>query len=129
MQFSRSQWQYAVLGRDNFTCRICNSQDNLHAHSKSRLHNTLDDGITLCYKCHSLQHPELAIELFLPKKHKGYKQVNSMSKKIRELEIEFAQLFKGYKELFIAYMKLYNLQAGDDLVMAANNIITVAKKT
>lgn len=51
-----TRWRKAVLDRDGWRCRRCNSGYNLHVHhirkrSDLRL-DTMENGITLCEKCH-----------------------------------------------------------------------------
>ena len=51
------QWRKAVYERDNYTCQICGGT-NLNAHhlegyaNNKELRISLDNGITLCKKCH-----------------------------------------------------------------------------
>jgi len=53
------EWQEKVLKRDNYTCQECGAQENLVAHHiKSqflypRLKLRIDNGVTLCKKCHA----------------------------------------------------------------------------
>ncbi len=55
-------WRKAVLNRDNHTCQRCNKNKELHVHHKERwvdsptLRFSVDNGITLCEKCHKLVH-------------------------------------------------------------------------
>lgn len=56
------QWRRAVLNRDKYTCRLCGSTDNLHAHHKlpiaehpNEMFNVFN-GITLCRTCHERTH-------------------------------------------------------------------------
>jgi 5-methylcytosine-specific restriction endonuclease McrA len=53
-----TKWREAVLNRDHWRCRRCNSPERLHVHhiikrSDIRL-DTLENGITLCHVCHDL---------------------------------------------------------------------------
>lgn len=56
------QWRKAVLRRDQYACRLCNSKDNLHAHHKMPIAEYPDEifnvsnGITLCKSCHEKTH-------------------------------------------------------------------------
>ena len=57
------QWRMAVFDRDNHTCQKCKRTDYpLHAHHKERfckrpdLIFEVDNGITLCEKCHREVH-------------------------------------------------------------------------
>lgn len=55
-------WKRAVKERDGFACRQCGGTDHLHAHHKNAfadrpdLATDVDNGITLCDVCHSVQH-------------------------------------------------------------------------
>lgn len=55
-------WKKSVFTRDNYTCRKCNSKERIEAHHIIRwvdnidLRYELDNGLTLCYKCHKLEH-------------------------------------------------------------------------
>lgn len=52
----------SVLERDNFTCQLCGSKENLEVHHKksyakyARLRTVVSNGITLCQKCHDKVH-------------------------------------------------------------------------
>ena len=52
-------WKNAVKNRDGHTCQLCGSQKDLVAHhiynynTHTQLRYALDNGITLCNKCHS----------------------------------------------------------------------------
>ena len=64
-----SGWRKAVLKRDG-ECKRCGSKNELQAHHISfwcddpinRIN--LENGVALCSKCHSLEHPELSDLLF-----------------------------------------------------------------
>lgn len=51
-----------VLERDNYTCQLCGSKENLEVHHKKlyakyvRLRTVVSNGITLCEKCHDKVH-------------------------------------------------------------------------
>lgn len=55
-------WRLEVLKRDNFTCQACGDSNNLHAHHIIRFVDdkderfNVDNGITLCEKCHRKIH-------------------------------------------------------------------------
>lgn len=59
------EWRQLVYQRDEFKCVKCGSKDKLNAHHKkswkhySELRYDVDNGITLCEKCHILLHQEL----------------------------------------------------------------------
>ncbi len=72
------QWRKSVFGRDNYTCRLCGSGKggNLNAHhiypwkDYKYLRYDVDNGITLCIKCHRSVHSKKykkqpAVYLFL----------------------------------------------------------------
>ena len=60
MQFARWNWGVAVKARDNQTCQRCGSTNEVRAHHiipvsqniKEALN--IDNGITLCSKCHDI---------------------------------------------------------------------------
>lgn len=60
-----NKWVKYVKERDKYTCQRCNSRDNLEAHHISHWSDdpinrvNVDNGITLCKKCHSEEHPEI----------------------------------------------------------------------
>jgi len=55
-------WRSAVLRADNRNCRRCGATENLHAHhikpwaKYPDLRYVLDNGVTLCETCHSVEH-------------------------------------------------------------------------
>lgn len=56
---NESIWSFLVLQRDSNTCQICGAQANLGHHIIDREENSnlileVDNGISLCYKCHGL---------------------------------------------------------------------------
>jgi len=59
------EWRSAVYERDNWTCQECGTQGPLNAHHiKSWAHHPefrfdIDNGVTLCEKCHAEKHPHL----------------------------------------------------------------------
>lgn len=54
------QWKKSVLERDNKTCQMCGSKDNVHAHhiipisQRAEYIYDVNNGIALCEKCHRL---------------------------------------------------------------------------
>ena len=56
---SYTLWRSKVLERDNYTCQCCGSRENLAAHhilnysQYKDLQLDIDNGITLCERCHS----------------------------------------------------------------------------
>lgn len=61
-QYSLIHWSAAIKKLDNYMCKLCDSRENLNAHHimpKSEypeLSLDLDNGITLCVKCHETTH-------------------------------------------------------------------------
>lgn len=59
------QWRRQVLERDNFTCQNCGNKKNLHVHHLLQyaeyedLRVDIDNGITLCKKCHYEVHSKM----------------------------------------------------------------------
>lgn len=62
-QNKRAAWGRAVIERDGYRCRRCGSTEDLEAHhiqdyaNHPALRFDLDNGITLCRKCHDMEHP------------------------------------------------------------------------
>ena len=58
-------WRKAILGRDNYACQHCSSTEYLNVHHIKNwneyieLRFDIDNGITLCVKCHSKIHLNL----------------------------------------------------------------------
>ena len=58
------QWRNAVYKKDNYRCALCGSKEKLNAHHiKSwkdypELRYNIDNGTTLCEKCHILYHQQ-----------------------------------------------------------------------
>lgn len=65
------KWAKEVFKRDNYKCQDCESKVNLHAHHIAHwaqypeLRTDLDNGVTLCGKCHAQQHGELSPNMFI----------------------------------------------------------------
>lgn len=59
--YSYRKWRAAIIARDK-VCQFCGSSDNLQAHHKKgfslypELRLSMDNGITLCDKCHKNLH-------------------------------------------------------------------------
>lgn len=59
------RWRKSVLKRDG-KCEVCGEEENLQAHhiahwSEDPVNRiNVDNGISLCVNCHSLEHPELS---------------------------------------------------------------------
>lgn len=55
---SQRRWRDEVYKRDDFTCQICRSKENLHAHHLNSYHwdienrTEVSNGVTLCAPCH-----------------------------------------------------------------------------
>jgi hypothetical protein len=56
-------WRMEVFTRDGFRCRLCGSKKKIHAHHLKmwaffpELRFDVDNGLTLCLKCHATEHP------------------------------------------------------------------------
>jgi hypothetical protein len=65
-----------VISRDNFKCTVCGKAERLVVHHKDNsrktgnINNNLDNLITLCYRCHGLEHNKEAHEKVLLKVEK-----------------------------------------------------------
>lgn len=65
------KWRLAVFERDKYTCQLCDKKSGngkkvvLNAHhieefaENEATRYDVDNGITLCVECHTLQHPHL----------------------------------------------------------------------
>ena len=62
-------WRKAVYERDDYTCQNCEVRQNLHAHHlvmiSEDISRALDisNGITFCFSCHQLQHPNINLTI------------------------------------------------------------------
>ena len=115
-------WAEQVINRDH-NCAICGSYQNLEAHHIFKVNNyddaylDLNNGITLCNKCHSLYHKnygldcnlknllELKSEVFYPtfgklkKKYANvHTQMKNLEKRNRDLKKKNRKLRKRLKE-------------------------------
>lgn len=58
------KWRDSVYERDSYTCQMCGSKNKINAHHKKNfddfpdLRFDIDNGITLCEKCHAKVHKE-----------------------------------------------------------------------
>ena len=56
------QWKKAVLERDKCKCRLCGSEERIHAHHKLPIIEhpeeifSVENGMALCEKCHKVIH-------------------------------------------------------------------------
>ncbi len=84
------KWSLAVRVRDNFTCQECGSivRKDLQAHhikpwtTHPRLRFDVDNGKTLCVKCHTEYHPEMK-NFMLGKKRKKARSLNKLIKLLK----------------------------------------------
>lgn len=57
---ANQKWRHTVLERDNYMCQCCGEQEHLEVHhienfsKKKGKRFDVNNGITLCYRCHSL---------------------------------------------------------------------------
>jgi len=60
----------SILDRDNFNCRMCTEENNLHVHhiDYCRSNNESSNLVTLCRTCHSAIHRES----YKPFEHEDY---------------------------------------------------------
>ena len=60
--YAAKQWRNAVRERDNYTCQKCGATERIHAHhikawkDYPRLRYDVNNGISLCVKCHQKEH-------------------------------------------------------------------------
>lgn len=60
-------WRTAVFERDGYTCQECGAKGKLNAHHIRHWQSfrdgrfDVDNGITLCPKCHAAKHPHLRL--------------------------------------------------------------------
>jgi len=65
----QTEWANIVKARDNYTCQICGSKDNLVAHHidpvvcEPIMSADIDNGVTLCSKCHKKVHNQTGCKL------------------------------------------------------------------
>jgi len=132
-----SEWSKAVRLRDG-SCTKCGSLENLEAHhikSKSqdpelKLH--IDNGITLCFKCHHEHHQNHPNEKVVSEYTKMYGKV-AMKKKVKELMDEKnswrilmeKQIAEAAKEL---EQKISSLQEANSTLIRANNKLIAENK-
>lgn len=70
------KWCKKVYERDNFTCQSCGKKDDLSGHhiktftESPELRFSVDNGITLCKKCHMEEHRQMLIERYREKREK-----------------------------------------------------------
>lgn len=61
------EWRSAVYARDNYKCRECGDSKSLNAHHVKQwahypeLRFDVDNGLTLCAKCHAKKHPHIGL--------------------------------------------------------------------
>ncbi len=114
-----------VLNRDNYTCQFCNSKKDLIVHHityNNLFNETLNDLITICYKCHIKVHRKGDINT------PEFVRVNYYEEKRNRLNIisfeEFNLLIsKSKNEDTKFYIKL-----GFLLCLKANEIANIKKK-
>jgi hypothetical protein len=95
------KWAKAVKVRDNFTCQICDRRGvYLHAHHKNSWDKfveerfELDNGITLCEKCHTRFHNTFGYGNNTTYQFKQYQEIAELFKSILsspEEDVEFTE--------------------------------------
>ena len=77
--FRLPKWAKLVKERDEYTCQKCGSKENLQAHhvrpvaTHPELSEDVDNGLTLCKKCHSEAHNQEGCGLVYLRTHKSKK--------------------------------------------------------
>lgn len=66
----------SCLQRDNYTCQQCESMKNLQVHHwepyRFSVDNSLENLVTLCFKCHRRKHKEYILEGFIAQAESEY---------------------------------------------------------
>lgn len=65
-------WAILVKAKAGYHCARCGSAEFLQAHDPTGRHIAVNDGICLCAKCHSKEHPNIPENFFTSKNHQPY---------------------------------------------------------
>jgi len=110
-------WANAVKERDG-KCVACGKKEDLHAHhikpkaSHPELMLDIDNGKTLCYACHKLEHEKnrpTRIRSNRPQRRTMEKKIKELEIKIKELEIKIKEFESKIKDLEIKNKKFLKL--------------------
>lgn len=101
-QFSR--WNSVkVKARYNYTCAKCGSMNNIQAHDPTETHQNWEDGIALCGKCHSKEHPNVPQQLFLASAHQPMWPNISARTLAKELQCHSRTIIRRARKLNIPF--------------------------
>ena len=97
-----SRWEAnKVKARARFKCENCGDVNNVQSHDPTRQHADWEDGVSLCGKCHSEEHPEMAAGIFLVNKQRYWKNV-ALSDVATKLNVPVALVARHARKLKLA---------------------------